>query len=242
MRILLTFILFIFLIDSTQSFASENTKNEYIVLLHGIARTSRSMSDIEEYFTDKGYNVININYKSRKYDLETLAKNIQKDKLDNIFDKGNKIHFVTHSMGGLIIRAILNKNQPKNMGRVVMLGTPNQGSEVANFLKNNILFKKFYGPAGQQLITNQLCFKRIFGTVNYELGIIAGDRSIDPISSAILKGNDDGKVLIEKTKLKGMKDHVVLHTTHLTMITSKKVMRQANNFILYGNFIHGNTN
>ena len=141
-------------------------------------------------------------------------------------------------MGGLVIRALLNKYRPKNLGRVVMLGTPNQGSEVADFFKNNPIYKGFFGPAGQQLTTDQANIKDLLGTVDYELGIIAGDRSIDPISSTILVGKDDGKVSVKRSKINGMTDHVVIHTTHTFMMKNKNVIKQTDYFITHGKFQH----
>lgn len=123
------------------------------------------------------------------------------------------------------------------MGKVVILGTPNQGSKVADFWEDNFLYKYFYGPAGQQLVTNQLKFKELYGKIDYPLGIVAGSFSIDPFSSFIIPSEDDGKVYIESTKIKGMKDHVVISASHTFMVSNNEVKRQVLYFIEHGKFL-----
>ncbi len=216
--------------------ADATVYQDYVVLLHGITRTSRAMQRMEDYFAQHGYRVINIDYKSREYTIDRLAENVYEEISDITKESEHRIHFVGHSMGGLIIRAILNRHRPENLGRVVMLGTPNQGSEVADFLENNILFQNFYGPAGLQLVTDQRQIANLFGDVDFDLGIIAGTRSIDPLSSLVLPGSDDGKVTVERTKLEGMTDHLVLPTTHTFMMRNAQVLSQTRHFIENGTF------
>lgn len=208
-----------------------------VVLLHGIGRSKSSMESMEEDLSRKGYEVINIDYASRKKTIENLAADIRKE-IKKRRVNTEKIHFVGHSMGGLIIRAYIHKYRPKDLGRVVMLGTPNAGSEVADLMKDNFLYINYYGPAGQQLVTDQNGFKEIFGRVDYDLGIIAGDRSIDPVSSLfIITGDDDGKVPVVNTKIKGMKDHIVIHATHTFMPSNAEVIQQTGHFLKHGEFL-----
>ncbi|TNE25400.1 MAG: alpha/beta fold hydrolase [Alphaproteobacteria bacterium] len=212
--------------------------SDYIVLLHGIQRSSKSMEKMATRFSQAGYHVINIDYQSQEYTIDRLADNIYAQIKPFTKNKDYKIHFVGHSMGGLVTRAIIKRHRPENLGRVVMLGTPNQGSEVADFLENNILFQNFYGPAGMQLVTDQRGIANLLGPVDFDLGIIAGTLSIDPLSSAMLPGKDDGKVTVERTKLKGMKDHIVLPTTHTFMMMNNRVIAQTEHFLKHGVFIH----
>ncbi|MFT6219898.1 MAG: esterase/lipase [Myxococcota bacterium] len=218
--------------------SSETPKNngEYVVVLHGIARSKSHMEDLEKYLSDNGYDVLNLNYPSTDQSLEELTKILKKEiSLQIVEDK--KVNFVGYSMGGLLVRTILGQQKYKNMGRVVQLATPNQGSEVSDFVKDWWIYKKIYGPAGQQLTTNQ---KKIFNLLNkkvdYDLGVIAGNFTIDPISSTLIPGNDDGKVSIESTKLKGMKDHIVVNASHTFFPSNKKVKKQTLNFLRHGKF------
>lgn len=193
-------------------------------------RSSRSMVGLARFLAAKNYEVINLSYPSTKYNLEELVQIIQaKVPQDNI-----KTHFVAYSMGGLITRAYIAKSRPTNLGRVVMLGTPNKGSEVANLLKSFSLYKLFYGPAGQQLVTGY--DQQIFGAVDYELGIIAGNKTIDPICYFLLPRPNDGKVSVESTKLEGMKEHVTIPVTHTFFPQNKKAWELVYKFIKNGCF------
>ena len=214
---------------------AQAAKGDYVVLLHGIARSPASMSRMAKDFEKRGYQVLNLGYESTTYKIEDLADKIHPAVESFATDPARAIHFVGHSMGGLVIRAYIAKHRPKNMGRVVMFGTPNQGSEVADFLMKNWAYKKFYGPNGQQLGTDQ-DFDKKFGKIDFEAGIIAGDRTIDPFSSFILPGDDDGKVTVKRTHVAGEKDHIVLHVNHAFIASSHAVIVEAAHFLQYGFF------
>ena len=235
---MMVFTVFAALLFSASPARAADENGDYVVLLHGIKRSSKSMQKMAARLTQDGYRVINIDYLSQHYTIDRLADDIYTQIKSFTNGADDKIHFVGHSMGGLVIRAIIKRHRPENLGRVVMLGTPNQGSEVADFLENNILFQNFYGPAGLQLVTDQRGIANLFGAVDYDLGIIAGTRSIDPLSSVILPGQDDGKVTVERTKLDGMKDHVILPTTHTFMMMDNRVIAQTVHFLKHGIFIH----
>lgn len=214
---------------------------ERVVLLHGIFRTHRHMRKLARYLEQQGYSVLNLYYPSTRYPLEGLAQWIH-PQIEAFAQGGERIHFVGYSMGGLLIRAYLAQHRPANLGRVVMIGTPNQGSEVADFLCRGKwrgeLYRRLYGPAGQQLITTQHSFGQLFAPVDYELGIIAGDRPVDLISSHIIGQPNDGKVAVERTKLAGMRDHLVLHTNHTTFPQQPEVWAQTAHFLRFGQFKH----
>ncbi len=234
MRTIALLLLFIIALPIPSSYAA---KGDSVVLLHGIGRTKNNMAYIEKHLTKHNYNVINIDYPSRKKTLKELTDIIKPAIEKHNIDKSKKIHFIAHSMGGLVTRSYIKKYHPENLGKVIMLGTPNQGSETADFLKDNLLYKNFYGPAGQQLITDQSKLKELNGEIDYPLGIIAGNYSLAPISSIIIPGKDDGRVSIERTKIKGMTDHIVIDTNHTFMVVNKEVQQQALYFIEHGKFL-----
>jgi pimeloyl-ACP methyl ester carboxylesterase len=210
-----------------------------VVLLHGIKRTSACMRKFEKHLQTQGYITRNVDYPSTRYPIERLAKIVAAEVEDAAqSNRGGRIHLVGHSMGGLVIRAMLKSYRPSNLGRVVMVGTPNNGSQVADFLKNVPLYKAAYGPAGQQLVSDQSTFGHIFGPVDFELGIIAGTRSIDPVSSLIIgyqKAND-GKVTVESTRLAGAADHIVIAANHTFIPSNKTMWAQALSFLRDGRF------
>ena len=209
--------------------------NEQVVLLHGIARSSAHMEELEEFLSEAGYDVVNVNYPSTKFNISELIDIISHD-LEKKVSSKKKVNFVGYSMGGLMVRGIINRYKYENLGRVVQIASPNHGSEVADFLEDNWLFNEIYGPAGKELRTNQDKVKNLLGNIDYELGVIAGNGTIDPISSAIIPGDDDGKVSIESTKIDGMKDHIVVFSSHTFFPSDEEAKKQVLHFLKNGEF------
>jgi pimeloyl-ACP methyl ester carboxylesterase len=209
-----------------------------VVLLHGIARTSRSLNRLQRALQQTGFATLNLDYASRKATLDDLARQVHPaisafaDTIDG------PLHFVGHSMGGLLMRVYLATYRPKRLGRAVMLGTPNTGSEVADALRMLFVYRAFYGPAGQQLSTTQDPTLRTLPAVDYPVGIIAGCRTIDPISSFfILPRPNDGKVSVQRTRLEGMADHIVVAASHTGLTRHPLAVEQTVAFLREGRFI-----
>jgi pimeloyl-ACP methyl ester carboxylesterase len=216
------------------------TTRDGVVLLHGISRTSRSFRRMQAAIEDCGFATLNLDYPSRRKALEALADDIHP--AIDLFAAGidGSIHFVGHSMGGLLTRAYLARYRPKRLGRVVMLGTPNSGSEIADRLKNVLPYRAWFGPAGQQLITTRdATLDAILPPVDYPVGIIAGDRSIYPISSVFLPKPHDGRVSVENTRLDGMVDHIVINASHPGLMRSNVAIDQTIAFLRDGRFDGG---
>jgi hypothetical protein len=211
--------------------------SEGVILLHGLCRSNASMEKMELKLKDAGFIVLNVDYPSRTATIEALSDAAIDTALqDARFEGCSTIHFVTHSLGGILVRSYFKRHESSRPGRVVMLGPPNQGSEVVDTLGSWRLFKKVYGPAGQELGTDNESVPNTLGTVDFELGIIAGDRSIDWISSVMIDGPDDGKVSIERTKVDGMKEHSVVHATHTFMMNNDEVIEETICFLKTGSF------
>jgi pimeloyl-ACP methyl ester carboxylesterase len=213
-----------------------------VVILHGIFRTHRSMAGLARFLEKNGYRTLNIGYPSTRQAIEHLVDHIH-PMIEQFAAtlEGGKLHFVGYSMGGLVIRAYLARYRPPSLGRVVMLGTPNQGSAVADFVCNWRLYKKLYGPAGQQLVTKVDSFRHLYGLVDYEVGILAGNRSIDIICSIILgREPHDGKVTVKSTELEGMKDHLVIPANHTYFPSDKRAWKQTLAFLRDGAFLRDN--
>ena len=211
--------------------------NEIVVLLHGLARTEKSMSTLQATLQQHHYQVVNLYYPSRHYGIDVLAQEFVLPQLQNLgITAETKVHFVTHSMGGIIVRYLAHHQLFTPSGRVVMLGPPNHGSEIVDKIGHWRLFNKLNGTAGHQLSTAWNSMPNQLGRANFEVGVIAGDRSINWINSAMIYGADDGKVSVESAKLEGMKDFMVIHTTHPMMMMNPKVMKQTLYFLKYGQF------
>lgn len=213
---------------------------ECVILLHGLVRTSSSMSVIEKSLIKLDYRVVNQGYDSSKYNIETLAERAIPVAIKKCGMAPN-IHFVTHSLGGILVRYYASKHTIRRLARVVMLGPPNQGSQIIDKMGRLPGFKFFNGPAGMQLGTGKKSIPNTLGAASFDVGIIAGSRSINLILSTQLPNPDDGKVSVENTKLKGMKDHIVMPVTHTFMMRNKKVIKQVIYFLRYGHFLHENT-
>lgn len=219
--------------QSTKEPAARN--GETVVLLHGLVRSSRSMEPMATHLRERGYNVINHDYPSRHHTIKKIIEiSIAPLMKSPEITSADKLHFVTHSMGGILVRAYLKDVKPPNLGRVVMLGPPNCGSQVVDKIGHWHLFASVNGPAGQQLGTDGL--PTTLGPVDFPLGIIAGDRSINWINSSMIPGADDGKVSVECTKVKGMTDHTVVHYTHPMMMCRKTVIELTERFLRTGSF------
>ena len=210
---------------------------ECVIVLHGILRSSKHMASLARFLENQGYRVININYPSTKRDLISLSQETWQQISKQISEE-ETINFVGYSMGGLLARVIINQHMIKNLGKVIMIGTPNKGSQIADFLKNNRMYREILGPAGQQLTTDQSKSKNILGKVNYELGIIAGSMGVYPLGWLLLKGKNDGRVTVENTKIDGMQDHIIVPRPHFYLPYSKQVQRLTLNFLRYGKFAH----
>ncbi len=212
---------------------------DYVILLHGLTRSSQSMNKIEESLLNHGYRVINVDYPSTEHSIEYLANNVLSDVIARC-NTGSvtKINFVTHSLGGIIVRYYLKHHPLKNLGRVVMLSPPNKGSELVDNLKDSIFFKKSHGPAGQQLGTDKESVPLNLGPVDFNLGVIAGSLSFNLIASVILPGPDDGVVSVESTKVEGMSDFIVMPNSHTFIMKSKNVIMQIIHFLENGEFDH----
>lgn len=209
-----------------------------VVLLHGLWRSDGSMTRMEETLEEAGFQVRNIGYESTKRTVEELAVETIPRALDACGDV-TPVHFVTHSMGGILIRQYVEHDEIGPLGRVIMLGPPNQGSEVVDTYDRFSAFEWFSGPAGLQLGTGEASIPRSLGPVSFDVGIIAGTRSINPILSTILPDRDDGKVSVESTRVEGMSDHLELPVNHVFMMRDPEVIAQVIHYLDHGSFFRG---
>lgn len=214
-------------------------KKPLAVLLHGILCNDKVMKLLEISLEKEGYETLNINYQSTAKSIEDLVQDIRAELDRKDIADYSRVDFVGYSLGGLLIRELLRDKaqQPENLGRVVMMGSPHEGSEVADRVKDWALFKWVCGPAGQQLTTEFQ--KQAKGELNidYELGIIASaDNAGHFWVREQIPDENDGLVSVESTKLDGMADHVTVEAPHVIMPLMPEVIRQVIHFFEKGSF------
>lgn len=209
-----------------------------VVLLHGLGRTHRSMGDMAEALAGTGYRVENIGYPSTDHPFDELLR-IVGDRIDRCCVRENRrVDFVTHSLGGILLRGYARARGAGHIGRAVMLSPPSRGSELVDELKDVSVYQWVLGPAGQQLGTDADSVPSNLGPVNFEVGVITGDATFNPIFSWLIPGPDDGKVSVDRARLSGMADFLVVPHTHAFIMNSDEVIRQTLFFLEHGRFDH----
>lgn len=225
---------------------SMGNDGDYVILMHALAKTSFSLRALATALSDEGYIVINVDYPSRKYNIEDLSeKFLAKIVKKSCANNKKRIHFVGSSLGAIVIRKYLQDHPQLSTGRVVQIAPPNRGSEVVDFMLSNAVlgkvFKWFFGPAAMQLGAKKSSYvnQQLKKEMKCDVGVIAGDCCINPIASLIIKGESDGRVSIVNTKVKGMKDQVVVHSPHCFIASNSECIKQVSYFLSYGQFYHG---
>ena len=207
---------------------------EIIILLHGLARSSTSMWLLASRLEDAGYFVRRIGYNSLDQNPDEILKDISSQINQCCQKHTQSVHFVGHSLGGLMVRAYLQNNKIDKLGRVVLLGTPNKGSEAADHFSNSWLMN-ILGPTAKTLGTDDNSFPNSLKAPYYPVGIIAGVVKSE-LNDPVIPGKDDGVVSVEATKIDGMTDFIIIETGHSMMRYDSEVADQTIEFIKNGVF------
>lgn len=222
-----------------------------VVLLHGLGRTYRSMRYLASEVERAGYRACNWDYAGRGHGLDALIALLRRTLAEiaptagGAGPSGDKVHFVTHSLGGLLVRGALKPPAAVPVGRIVMIAPPNHGVRVAGGHANAWLLRRLYGKPILELVGEAPDLDRL-GTPAAEIGIIAGVRRFHPLNpTAYINAfahagtRHDGTVELERTKLRGMADFIAVDAHHTFICGKPGVARQTLAFLETGAFDHG---
>lgn len=219
----------------TETPTNVSREPETVVLLHGYGRSPFSMLPLQKSLVSAGFKVHNIGYPSLRYSPAELVDFLGQ-KLQECCKNSTRLHFVTHSLGGILVRAYLAEHQPANMGRVVMLAPPNQGSEIADRVKSSQFLSFILGPTVIQLGTGDGSLPRRLPAPWYDLGIIAGVDDFNPVGNFFVPEPSDGTVSVSNTRLEGMTDFVTVQKSHTFIMRSVDVNEYVIRFLCTGSF------
>lgn len=209
---------------------------ETVVLLHGLGRSPRAMSRLAVRLEEAGYRVESLGYSSIGESPETIVQGLKEQIAACCLDRSGPLHFVGHSLGGLLIRGYIEAARPSNLGRVVMLGTPNRGTAVVDRYRNKWWFSML-GSTAMSLGTDAASYPNTLPAPDYPVGVIAGRKPQS--NDALLPGDDDGLVAVDSTKVAGMSDFLVVDVGHAAMRYDARVAARTIEFLRTGRFRAG---
>lgn len=237
--VLLTLLLVTGCANSGVKSSSYQDDTELVVLAHGLGRSDLAMWRLEQRLEDANYRVCALDYATIGENIDSVLTETSKQ-IDACLKNANKAHFVGHSLGGLVIRSYLQQNKDtlsnQNVGEIVLMGTPNKGSELADHLSDSWLMK-IGGEISTALMTGEKSLGSNLEEIDVNLGIIAGTKA-SSLTSEYFIGPNDGLVSVESTKLKSMSDFIEIEVTHTQMRYDLEVAEQTIHFLKQGEFKH----
>ncbi len=203
-----------------------------VVLLHGLWRGWRAMEPMARALTNGGFSTMSIPYPSARLPIAVLTKLVRAEVAKISGDE--PVHFITHSLGGIILRALLSKEVPWKTGRIVMLAPPNGGSEIVDWVSGHPLLKRVLGPAGGELGTSGLPHRLPSFPAGLETAVIMGNRSSIPVFRKLLSPENDGIVSAEKGRIDGLRGFSVIPADHTFIQMHPEAIRLSLQFLKTG--------
>lgn len=218
---------------------TDNTPaREAVVILHGVAINTRFTARLARLIAAAGYEVHNLDYPSKTVPLAELGPRWLATKLTELgLDRAPRLHFVTHSMGGLVVRGFLAVHRPSNLGRTVTIVPPHHGSAVSDRLRRLPIIWRIIGRNLGALGTGPDAYWRTLPQrADFELGVIAGSFALNPLGWYYLPRPNDGTVAETSTRLEGFSDHLTLPSNHTLILFRRRTAEQAIAFLRTGRF------
>ena len=239
MKKYLLIILYLVLISqvncSSNRYIKEEGAEELVVLIHGIRDKPYIMWKLEQGLSKSGYSIMNLHYPSVKADMDSIVSLVHSRLAPRLQDY-QKINFVTHSLGGIVMRAYLHKHKQSNFQRLVMIAPPNKGAIMAERFEDFFIYKWIYGQTGQKLGKDSTDYWQQIPPPSIDFGIIAGGLGNDKGFNPLIPGDDDGTVGVAETKIAGAQDFIVIPGLHTSLLWQNRTLEQVLYFLEYNHF------
>ena len=200
---------------------ADGPPRDLVVLVHGMGRTPLSMWPLARVLEREGYDVLNWGYSSYGPTVEELGRQLVAAVSERSRPAGTRVHFVTHSLGGIIVRAALAGDPPADVGRIVMLGPPNAGSHAADRALPWLGW--LWKPMAELTTAETSTARSLPLPQDIEIGIVAGSR--------------DARVSVEESHLSCETDHVVVPAGHSFLMLRADVQELVFAFLRDGRFL-----
>ena len=207
-------------------------KGPAVILIHGLLQSSKCMLQMGANLEQAGYSAVEFDYPSTQVSIPEAAQYL--NQLIQSLDGIDEINFVTHSMGGLVVRAYTMEYDDPRIKRMVMLGTPNQGAELADLTHQYWILRTAAGPGALQLGTRSDGLIQKLPVPKFEFAVIAGSRGTPAGWNPLIPGDDDGTVTVESTKLPGAADFMTVRALHSRLLWSEEAHKHTINFLKNG--------
>ena len=212
-----------------KKYENVNDDKEYVVVFHGVYGKFEDMSIIAESLNKEGYNVISIQYPTNTDSVEEITEKYIKPVLDGI-DKDKKVNFIVHSMGSGVLRYYLKNNEVKNLGKVVFISPPSHGSALSDNPVSSLL-KEPLGKAVAQFSMKEGSFVNKLGNPDYPCYVMIGNKTNNPIYSAMIPGKDDGMVPLNSSKLDTCDYKIIEKTTHTSILKDERTISEIKKYL-----------
>ena len=235
-KILFCLILQLFLIITFSGIVSAS---ENIIFIHGFFRSSSDMEWMKEEMEEYGYNsfMVDLPLSIKEFDEVVMILEEEVKTIMRSLDWGEEVNFVAHSTGGLVLRKYLAKNSKYHyrINRCVLLGVPNQGSDLIKFSSRHLGFVEKVLRTMEILHPDNIKNRELYNSEDIEIGAIAGNKD-NLLLGVFISEESDGMVEVESVKYEGLTDFTVVPYNHRELIRNREVAILTHNFLQKGEF------
>ena len=202
-------------------------RGDRVVLLHGLWRSVWAMDGVAEYLHGEGFETLNVPYASFRKPLDEIIEDVAAE----IGKSEKTTHFVTHSMGGIVVRLLADRFPELVTGKIAMLAPPNQGSEIIDWLSDSFVGRWALGPGGMAMSTQKTPLEIPGFKLGNEVMVIMGESNPMPLFRFLLDEENDGIVSVEKGKVEGMSKFRVRPGDHTFIMGRPEIQVEVGEFL-----------